>query len=464
MSDHEPPSDSDDGHPGGPDDEIVTDPTVDDDETWEEHVEIVDGEGYARAPNEIHCLDSTAAERVVQLVRDRGGVARIEVFTATGEFAVASDVIDVDLDTDELRDAGHAVEVSYMLFADGAAPSTPACGCDCCCASAPAANPMYASPMYASPMYASPMYASAYRRSGKRPTTARPADEPPRRGPTAPAGGELFVFDTGLARPALLPAFLQGRVENEGTADDVDPPGPPDVHHPPQYEYLFPAAGHGTFIAGIVEQLIPGRTMRVDRVLHSTGFGKMGRIANVITHRAEKMNEFSVVNLSFSGYSRRGEEMRSLKKALRAVHRRRAVVVASAGNDGTCRETLPASARHVISVGAITPFGPAPFSNHGAWVRACAPGADLVSSFYTDIDGPLAPSMPGQPDPDRFWGWARWSGTSFSAPVVASALLRHIALTPGTARDAVAWVIDRPGLFRLPGLGTVINASPAQPV
>ena len=132
--------------------------------------------------------------------------------------------------------------------------------------------------------------------------------------------------------------------------------------------------------------------------------------------------------------------------------------MASAGNDATCRPTYPAALRGVVGVGAIGPYGPAPFTNYGPWVRACAPGVDIVSWFFTEYDGSeTAPA--GLPDPDRFRSWARWSGTSFAAPMVVAALAREMATYDVSAADAVARVIDGPGLLKLPDLGTVVNIS-----
>jgi hypothetical protein len=285
-----------------------------------------------------------------------------------------------------------------------------------------------------------------------------------------PGDQQLFVLDSGLAAPERLPPFLDGRVANQGTARNIDPPGPPSADQPDPgqlaVDYLHPVAGHGTFIAGLVEQLTPGRRMEVFRVFRSDGAGRVPLIAGTIAALRQRLADdgsgpAAVVNLSFSGYG--PDVMRSLARAVRRLRHTGAVVVASAGNDGTCRPTYPAVLPGVVSVGALTPLGPARFSNHGSWVRACAPGEDLVSSFYRAIDGPVIAYMPGEPDPDRYDGWARWSGTSFSAPVVTAALLRHMATTgPGvTANDAVEWVVDRPSLFRIPGLGTVVNWTPA---
>jgi len=131
------------------------------------------------------------------------------------------------------------------------------------------------------------------------------------------------------------------------------------------------------------------------------------------------------------------------------------IVVASAGNDGICRPSLPAALPDVISVAALGPNGPARFSNYGPWVRACAPGVDIVSRFFTKFDGNEV-ALPGGTDPDKFASWARWSGTSFAGPIVVAALARELQLGL-TTLEAVERVIDAPGLLRIPDFGTVVN-------
>jgi subtilisin family serine protease len=132
------------------------------------------------------------------------------------------------------------------------------------------------------------------------------------------------------------------------------------------------------------------------------------------------------------------------------------VVVASAGNDATCQPCYPAAFENVVAVAALGPGGPAGFSNYGNWVRACAPGVDLVSTFFTNAQGP-EPAPAGYPEPDKYVGWARWSGTSFSGPVVVAALAREMQWYGLSASDAVARVIDAPALFRIPLFGTAVN-------
>lgn len=95
-----------------------------------------------------------------------------------------------------------------------------------------------------------------------------------------------------------------------------------------------------------------------------------------------------------------------------------AVVVAAAGNQGTSRKFWPAALPEVVGVAATGPDGGlAEFSNHGPWVDAAAPGVDVVSSFVQ------LQARAGRSAPDtetRDYGYARWSGTSFAAPLIAA--------------------------------------------
>ncbi|MDO9175613.1 MAG: S8 family serine peptidase, partial [Actinomycetota bacterium] len=129
------------------------------------------------------------------------------------------------------------------------------------------------------------------------------------------------------------------------------------------------------------------------------------------------------------------------------------LVVAAAGNEATCRVSWPSALPGVIAVGALGPDGPAPFTNYGSWVTACAPGVDIVSRFFDGVDV----HDDGDPATADFRGWAKWSGTSFSAPIVAAAIAREASLYGISIVDAVQRVIFDPRLFRIPGLGTVVN-------
>ncbi|MET0728890.1 MAG: S8 family serine peptidase [Acidimicrobiales bacterium] len=242
-------------------------------------------------------------------------------------------------------------------------------------------------------------------------------------------------------------------MERVAAHEDADQDEPDEFQ--PLDKVLDPAAGHGTFIAGIIDQVAPGCGIELHRRLSTAGDGDEWAIVRCIEALAAARPVVDLLNLSFGGYVL--EQPFALAWAIRQVQATGTVVVASAGNDGTCRATFPASLPDVVSVGAVGPSGPAPFSNYGPWVRACAPGVDLVSTFFTGFDGATPPFGDGN-DPDKFDGWARWSGTSFAAPVVVGALARMM-MTGLTAAQAVERVITDPSLMRIPNLGTVVNTT-----
>ena len=220
--------------------------------------------------------------------------------------------------------------------------------------------------------------------------------------------------------------------------------------------YLDRQAGHGTFIAGIVRRVAPDVEIQVEGCLTSFGDGDDLSISRSIQEFRARLAGRSldgvVINMSFSGAADARPPL--LSAEIEALTAEGAVVVAAAGNDGRCAPTWPAAHRDVIGVGALDCAGRAWFSNFGPWVDAAAPAVDVVSTFF---DGDFAADMVGGHDPDRFRGFARWSGTSFAAPKVAAAIADHMARTGCEARQAAEAVVRRSDLFRLPGLGTVVN-------
>jgi subtilisin family serine protease len=290
-------------------------------------------------------------------------------------------------------------------------------------------------------VYAKELQATGKQRSSAVPSL--PAHDRPRLAAMA-RQPRIAVLDTGMAadgiRPRPLDVFRPAQQHWER----------PDVDQDTQ---LDPAAGHGTFIAGLIDLVMPGCALTVEKVLSSYGEGDEVAIAKRIHDLAGQVD---LINLSLGGYA--AETMHAFAAAVRRATRLGTVVVASAGNEGTCRRTYPAALPEVVSVGAVGPEGPAAFSNYGPWVRACAPGVDIVSWFFTEFRGPL-PAPAGMDDPDDFSHWARWSGTSFSAPLVTAALAQCMAMYDIGPAEAVKVVIDAPGLLQIPDLGTVVNIS-----
>ncbi len=468
---------------------------------WAGRVTVKTGRGgFAFVPDEVLTTDPERAERLTAELFPARAPGSEKLALLDGRYSRLPRIPDVPRLVRHLRIAGAPAQPNHVFFAH--------CDDPCCgrphpayrggCGGGAAANPVYASPVYASPVYASPVYASPvyaspvyaspvyaspvyaspvyaspvyasdYIATGQRSSSARPvsaqdaADVSARLGQVnAPLPGppHVVVLDTGLAATGLLPLAL-GAIAPAvvpggapGAQDDV-----PDSVPTGGDQLLDPAAGHGTFIAGLVEQVAPGARVELWRVIQPEGDGDEVAISTLIDslpRRDGSGDKGAILNLSFGGHVMEHADM--LATAIRLAQGKGYVVVASAGNDATCLETFPAAYPDVVSVGAIGPDGPAPFSNYGPWVRACAPGVDLVSTFFNVFTGAGTPQSPGDPDPDNFADWARWSGTSFSAPIVAGALARLMLTAGASATEAVERLIDDPALLRLADLGTVVN-------
>ena len=316
-------------------------------------------------------------------------------------------------------------------------------------------NPASINPASINPASINPTHAA--RTTGLRRSSARPAT------PTeddvaaltakicaagAPGAPKVIVLDTGLANSEHSPSVITNAsaIHAQAGADTDEPDNDGN-------DYLDPAAGHGTFIAGIINQVAPGCHVTVDRV--ATMYGDTDEFTAARLIDALPCDEQTILSLSFGGQAMDNAAV-ELGWAIRRFQNKGGVVVASAGNDSSCVPSFPAALPDVVSVGAVGPDGPAPFTNFGPWVRACAPGVDLTSTFFREFRGKGRPGPEGV-DPDDFAGWARWSGTSFSVPVVVGALARMMMWSGCTAGDAVKRVIDAPELMRIPSLGTIVN-------
>lgn len=412
-----------------------------------------------------------------------------------GAFVGFRGVDDVLRTTSYLRDAGVQAQPDHIVFATCCCPPHPASpkgaelyaspfyanmmsanpfyanpfyanpfyanaggGCCGCGSGGSSANPFYANPFYANPFYANPFYANAQpnparsgaaQETGRRRTSARPTAGPNAKSDTQSASGgtevRIAILDTGWAQ-SHAPSGLPSMSITDHGGDHPDEDGD---------QFLDPAAGHGTFIAGVIEQTAPGCSLELFAPLTSYGDGSETAIAGVLLDLAQRPDDERphFVNLSFGGYSPIG--MAVLAYAITELRALGVVVVASAGNDATCTPIYPAALPGVVSVGAVDEDGnAAPFTNYGAWVRACTLGLDVVSTFFEGFDGAEPEDSQGR-DEDEFHGWAVWSGTSFAAPRVVAALAREVQ-NGRTPDDAVAELIDGPNQTRKPMLGTYV--------
>jgi hypothetical protein len=327
--------------------------------------------------------------------------------------------------------------------------------------------PMHLAPMHLAPMHLAPMHlaeADLKAKYGIEPeqllnsSTARPALPPtdPRRPDGSTSTATVVILDTGFDRTG-----------GAAVAPDRDfPTSDPQVQERPDDnddQFLDIAAGHMTFIGTMIERASPGARILCCGFGENDGDAEETKVADLLNELYERAGKEDVdmsrlvVNLSFGGYYPDDEVPGMIADEIERFTAAGAVVVASAGNDASCRPKYPAAMSEVIAVGALATCGPAWFSNYGDWVDASAPGEDLVSEFFDGFDGKYEPVDGSAEDFDEFAGWATWSGTSFSTPAVVGALVQIIDLYDCTANEAKRILLGRSGLFRLPQYGVVVN-------
>jgi hypothetical protein len=255
----------------------------------------------------------------------------------------------------------------------------------------------------------------------------------------------IAVLDTGVNDHP----WYAGRVHCDPTrADDLDPDGNGE---------LALQAGHGTFIAGIVKRYAPGADVDCRRVLSTNGHVDDLDLALKLWD----CRHADIISLSLGGPTHDDVGLFAIDAVLAKCREVNPdlVVVASAGNASTDRPFFPAASKGVIGVAALDDNGNrAPFSNHGWWVDACAPG-HLALSTYPVADGSSVAAGLHFPDGTPladFDGWARWSGTSFAAPLVAAAIAAatHTGIS---ARAAAQQLFTSAASTWRPGLGVTIN-------
>jgi subtilisin family serine protease len=244
---------------------------------------------------------------------------------------------------------------------------------------------------------------------------------------------------------------------------------------------LDPDAGHGTFIAGLVHQTCPDADILSVRVMHGDGAVAEADVLEALNrllirqaialkhNRADHL--IDVISLSLGYYHEFPSDAafdHLILKPLRELGKLGVLVVASAGNDSTNRHMYPAGfaphngtqlpaardALPVVSVGARNPDGKtlALFTNQADWVTCYRLGSAVVSTMPTTFTGALQPTarvrIGGYTrqtlDPDNYTGgFGTWSGTSFSAPVLAGEYASHILAQGGLEVCDPGAAVDR---------------------
>jgi hypothetical protein len=246
----------------------------------------------------------------------------------------------------------------------------------------------------------------------------------------------VAVIDTGV--PAAE-RTIDGWLKLTHTAYDVDEL---DVYPHGPDGFLDFQAGHGAFVAGIVQRVAPQAEVRMYRAADTDGFATDQDIAEALL-RAHR-DKAKIINLSLGGRTVDNQPPPAMTAAIRQIHDEtggEAVIVAAAGNFGDSAPCWPAALDGVEAVAGLTAqLTPAPWSSYGPAVAFSAVAEGIRSTFPTGNESPVFDAEPESFGPDA---WALWSGTSFAAPQVAGAIARICQEHGCAPRKAVELLADR---------------------
>jgi hypothetical protein len=292
-----------------------------------------------------------------------------------------------------------------------------------------------------------------------------------------PAGtGDGFMSVDLAIQKAILDEGKKAEAKGDKPRQLIRKPWDTPITADPQVGELDTDTGHCTFISGIVRQIAPDARVLAVRIMHSDGAVYEGdllcalrhlviRIAQAEAGHPEQMVDVISLSLGYFDETPHDATFTSgLWDVIELLLGQGVLVVAAAGNYSTSRRFYPAAfatktppgGLPLISVGALNPNGSkAIFSDAGHWITAWASGAAVVSTLPVDINASRSPELrvrahPDTPmppgislpasreslDPDDYsGGLGVWSGTSFSAPLLAARITR--ALMEGASQNGL---------------------------
>jgi subtilisin family serine protease len=260
----------------------------------------------------------------------------------------------------------------------------------------------------------------------------------------------IYIADTGLLKGAdTAHSWLQGVLPAQ---DDGWDPNPPD----PKTGIIPPYGGHGTFVAGVVRCMAPQADVIVSNVCKVAGSSLESDF--VIDLKQALGLGVDIFHLSVCAPTRKGIPLLAFERWLALVRQYKGTVcVAPAGNSGVRWPTWPSVFPQTVSVGALTADGRdrADFSNYGGWVDVYAPGRDIINAYASGEYVYQNDPYKGDP-PAKFYGMARWSGTSFSAPIVTGLIAARMSRTGENGLEAAASLLREARSNAIPGVGAVL--------
>jgi subtilisin family serine protease len=279
-------------------------------------------------------------------------------------------------------------------------------------------------------------------------------------------GGEgvlIYIADTGLLKGAEeTHPWLQGvSCANDshpwlrGVMSEEDELPAKKRVDGKEVQEILPYDGHGTFVAGVTRCMAPQADIIVENVFDVAGSAlesdfvrkldaalRLGVDIFHLTVAAPTRNDIALVSLQ--GWMERLQDYQGV------------VCVVPAGNSGSRRPSWPAAFPRMISVGALANDlrSRANFSNYGGWVDVYAPGRDLINAYATGTY--TCHVRPYEGDKRTFYGMAKWSGTSFSSPIVTGLIASRMSRTGENAQQAAAALLAEARAQEIPGVGPVL--------
>jgi Subtilase family len=258
-------------------------------------------------------------------------------------------------------------------------------------------------------------------------------------------GVRVAVVDTGFLEERRDKHWLKTVIADPSDIEDPDSWPAPDG-------FIDPYAGHGTFIAGVIRCIAPGAEVTVEQVIDQAGIVDEWELIKQLDQALAKSPD--VISFSAGTYTRNNVPPKAFVEFYehRLRHHKGVVLVAAAGNDATRDPFWPAAFPWAVSVGALDATGRdrAAFSNFGGWVDVYAPGEDLVNAYATGDYRSVVNPGDIRPFPD---GMCKWSGTSFSTPVVAGLIAARMARAGENGQQAARKLLKAARIQATPGVG-----------
>ncbi len=276
----------------------------------------------------------------------------------------------------------------------------------------------------------------------------------------------IYIADTGLLKGAEIShPWLRGVSCDEtshpwraGDGDRSDEDELPPPEKLPDGQVIQPIGvydGHGTFVAGVARCMAPDADIIVGNVFNTAGSALE---TDFVRKLDEALNHgVDIFHLSVATPTRNDHALVSLEGWMRQLRDYKGTVcVVAAGNSQARRPCWPAAFPGTVSVGALAPDrrSRADFSNYGGWVDVYAPGADLVNAYASGIY--TCHATPFKDEERTFHGMAKWSGTSFSTPIVTGLIAARMSHTGENAQQAVAALLTEARTKAIPGVGPVL--------